>query len=220
MRTYDVAYVPNSKPLALMPEVDELDLMTLTKNYLCHKSRGIVANCMSCESKCLYGKKAIELLGLTSKNTDNPIVKMALSQIDSAREEMIAKENEKNKMKETLKRGDWYEECVKQEDQVKWLMDTFNISKTQAKRKIYNYRYLHGLLSKENKMDKTKEAEPAKEPEISEDGFFETMKRKLESLEKDKEEYKKMISKFERLYEQAKDQADALQICIQAFGKE
>ena len=27
MRTYDVAYVPNSKSLALMPEVDELDLL-------------------------------------------------------------------------------------------------------------------------------------------------------------------------------------------------
>lgn len=151
MRTFDVAYVKNTPTIEKpVPPFQEMDLRTLTKTYIvpCVKSNGLVSNCRKCDSKCVFGKRALELA-----YGEGDMVKPLLNQgiLDRMRAEK-AKEETKEEKKPKKPRGrmlvmteapDWYVEAGKQEDPSAYIASLFNITLNKAKQKVYAFRHDH-----------------------------------------------------------------------------
>ena len=232
MRTYDIPYVKKGFvfPNVTVP-LEEMSLNTIVKNYLnsCVKSYGKVSECMRCEPKCAYGKRAIELAtGIVQPQDAVPyegsLLQKARAYNDLRRKEEsgaeikeVKKEPEKTEekpKKESTKRAyyeGWYEDSLKAEDQVQWVMDTFNLTKTKAKNKLYQWRYAHKT---ETKVKETKQEEavpdslPQEVPnqipeetsqEVSEDVYMtKFMEKKLEALMNEQEQYEAKIKELEQ----------------------
>ena len=161
MRTFDIPYVKNGyvPPVTSVP-LEEMTLQDITKKYLrsCHKSNGLVSACRDCVQQCVYGEKAVELT-FGRKRTEGTgayegslLQQARLANEQKRIEEKKAeekKEEPKEQAKETKKRRynqdpeGWFEEAMAQPDPIKYVMDRFGKTKTQAKKKIYMYRYLH-----------------------------------------------------------------------------
>ena len=172
MRTSDIAYVPQGHvATAPVPPLNEMTLQEITKRYLtsCIKSHGLVSECQKCKDKCPYGMRATMLAYgtgafgeravpyegsmLQAARMQNELNRKRQIAVDALTEELKKTEEKietvEKEMKEPKKRRKgidpegWYEEALKSGDAVKYVMDTFGRTKTQAKKKLYNYLYLH-----------------------------------------------------------------------------
>ena len=239
MRAYDVAYVKNpATPTPTLP-IEDMDLHTIVKNYLCHKSNGLISNCMKCTSKCVYGERALELMGNRFGIPGSPAKSDSI--LERARKEIAVAADQKEK-KQKVNKKNWYEIALKESNPIEWVMNEFGINEKQAKNKLYYYAYSHKLPQLQLG-DKRRKAEPTKEevkpaetsaetkPEVAiepkkvepkqetEDSFYTIAKTKLDNLKSLKAQYEETISKYNALLTQVTEQVDALQICVEAFER-
>ena len=241
MRRSDVAYVQN--PAVYHPPVDykKLPLKELVDKYIkmCGKANGQVSVCSKCQSPCEYGKRAVQLLSNEVYN-DPPIpLYGGKTLIERAKEENMLrrqkKEEEEKKMKRHSTRSlvtddNWYENSLASGDQTKWLMSNYGLSKTQAKKKIYNYRQNHPdkVAAAQKAEEPAKEAvqEPVREiteePVVvekkSNDLLVLTMEQKMAELMKEQEDYKALMEKYTKLYYEAKEKVDVLCKAMDMFN--
>lgn len=258
MRKDGIPYVPNGvyNPPVAKP-LEEMDLQDLVKGHLrtCAKSNGALSVCRTCSSKCIYGQRALDLYeGRVSvgSETIRP-EETILYRMRKAQEEMRKAQEEAMQKKETvfIKPGkiiidDWYEKATQSEDPVKWVMDTFNISKTKAKNKIYQYKY---RMKKKNSEEKKEEVEEEKHEEIktdveekkeevkkapvseerteekkeekkeSNDIVYKTMEEKIDRMMKRQAEYKELMNKYAGLYKEVSEQIDVLCKALDVFDR-
>ena len=217
MRKYDIPYVPKG-PVQYYPVValEDMTLQEIKKKHIdtCGKARGDFAVCSRCKTPCEAGKRAAQLLA-NEVYSDPPIpLYGGKTLIEKAREENIRRrEMEKVKMEEEKVKIDepkveekaktrsevpftgWWEVSLQSGDQIKWLMDEMGIDKAKAKKKIYQYKWMHGLTGKTEK--KTEQR-------------FESIETKLELLMKKQEEHKNPMDKYMELYNQEKEKYDAI----------
>ena len=242
MRKYDIPYVPNGKVNYYpVKELDEMSLEEIVKKYIktCGKANGNVAICSQCKSPCREGKRAIQLLA--NKVYNDPPIPLygGKTLIERAREEnMKRRENMKNnnamslaeaieaahlgedeKKDEKKKRNyilwdGWWETSLESGDQVKWLMENMKLSKTQAKKKIYQYKWTHGMTGSAAETKDTKVEKPAetKKEEIKVESAQTdaSVEAKLEKLMKMQEEKKKEMDRCMQLYQKAKDEYERI----------
>ena len=152
--------------------------------------------------------------------------------LEKAKEEALGKpvEEEKNKpTKEETKRkylkvDGWWEASLASGDQTKWLMENLNLSRTQAKKRIYSYRYVHGMTGekkeerpaevKVEKKEEVKEEKKVEEPVKSIDASIESKLEKLmkqqEQCQKEIDTYQKLLDEAKAKYEEVKKKADIL----------
>lgn len=161
MRRDGIPYVSNgvyNPPFPAVP-LQDMTLEEIKKKYLkmCAKSNGNPSVCSKCPSPCAEGKRAIQLIA-NEVYSDPPVpLYGGKTLIERAKEEnMLRRQNLENKNKEEKKMSkekqyveNWWEDSLASGDQVAWVMERFNMSKTQAKKKIYSYRYRNGLTNKE-----------------------------------------------------------------------
>lgn len=244
MRKYDVAYVPNVSRSYPPIDYKKLSLKDLVEKYIkaCAKANGNVSVCSKCKNPCEHGKRAIQLVANEVYN-DPPIpLYGGKTLIERAKEEnMIRKmkesgviqepEKKEEKKPEPKKRqykkdDDWWDKSVESGDQVQWLIDNHKLSKTQAKKKIYMYKYNHGMLKKEAPVVKIEEEKeevievmPSETPAENRqnDLFIKTMEQKMASLMQKQEEYKALADKYTKLYNETKEQVDVLCKAIDLF---
>ena len=251
MRKDGIPYVPNgvyNPPLA--KPLEEMDLQDLVKGHLrtCAKSNGALSVCRTCSSKCIYGQRALDLYeGRVSvgSETIRP-EETILYRMRKAQEEIRKAQEEAMKTKGTIfiKPGkviidDWYEKANQSDDPVKWVMDTFNISKTKAKNKIYQYKY---RMKKKNSEEKKEEEnleevktvveekkeevkkvsvneERTEEKKESNDIVYKTMEEKIDRMMKRQAEYKELMDKYAGLYKEVSEQIDVLCKALDVFDR-
>ena len=192
-------------------ELQDMSLEEITKKYIrtCGKANGQVSVCSKCQSPCAEGKRAIQLVANKVYN-DPPIplyggktlIQKAQEENMRRREQMEkekAKE-EKPKYKKYMRWEGWWEESLASGDQVKWIMDNMDLTRTKAKNKIYMYKYTHGLIT----VPEIKEpvVTPASEVKI-EKTTDANIESKLDVLLKKQEEYKNEMIKYQNLYNEA-----------------
>lgn len=193
MRTYDVAYVKNPAPpsIPMAQNIDEIDLKTLVRNYLCGKSQGKISECMKCPAPCAYGKRALEL-AYPKPDEENPYPRYNKSLIELAREENEKKreaaqksatsspEKQANKEAEKKKRipvEEWYYKAYESDNPLQVVMNTFGLNEKKAKMKVYEAWHRHPELKEkplwQPKNNETKdsdgsnqEAKPETKPEM------------------------------------------------------
>lgn len=236
MRKYDIPYVQNvagSHPFPIK-ELEDMSLEEIVQKHIktCGKANGNVAICSQCKSPCKQGKRAIQLLA--NQVYDDPPIPLygGKTLIERAKEENMkrrqemeksnmsslakaikeVKEAEKTEKKATRKKLDlgenWWEESLASGDQVKWIMDRTNLSKTQAKKKIYQHEWYKNKVKEENKAENTKEVRAEngpvirieEKPIVAQDSSLES---KLEDLLRKQEEFKKEMEKYQALYKEA-----------------
>jgi len=220
MRKYDVAYVPNG-PMSYYPvkDLQDMTLDEIINKYIktCAKANGSVSVCSKCQSVCREGKRAIQLIANEVYN-DPPIpLYGGKTMIEKAREENMKRrqkmEAEKNgtpieQKREYIKWDGWWEESVASGDQIKWIMTNMGLTRAKAKKKIYQYKWAHGLTKEETVKEKPVEEKQVEEPKtISLDANIET---KLNELMKKQESHKKEMDRYMSLYNKEKEAYDAI----------
>ena len=234
MKNFNVAYVPNGSAHPYpSKDLNEMTLEEIVTKHIrtCGKANGNVSICSQCKSPCQEGKRAIQLLA--NKVYNDPPIPLygGKTLIERAREENMKRREQKEntnmaalaqaleeakqkalekdglvetKRKAYVRRDGWWEESLASGDQVKWLIDNMKMSKTQAKKKIYQYKYMHGLTGQ------PKIEEPVVTPaedvkiEIPDTKLVSTdVELKLEALLKKQEEYKSEMIKYQNLYNEA-----------------
>lgn len=171
MRTYDIAKIPNG-PYNPYPAVSlqDMTLDEIKKKYIrtCAKANGDVAKCSKCESPCSEGKRAIQLIA--NAVYDDPPIPLygGKTLIERAKEENMKRRAELEKAKEEMEKAEeklnkekeekpkrkgrtpvvegWYDKAYESQDPLKWIMDTFNLSKTKARQKVYAHQHIHPEL--------------------------------------------------------------------------
>lgn len=235
MRKYDVAYVPNGpKDYYPAKDLEDMSLEEIVAKYIktCGKANGNLATCSQCKSPCKQGKRAIQLLS-TKVYNDPPIpLYGGKTLIEKAREENMKRKKEQSNLsslaealKEAQKKEEkktekkkknyvqwdgWWEESIASGDQVKWLLDNMKISKTQAKKKIYMYKYNHGLLKKEEQPQEEIKEQPVEET-VSYKSSDTSIETKIDVLLKLKDEHKKAMDEYLKLYENAKKEYEKIE---------
>lgn len=130
----------------------------------------------------------------------------------------------KESKKEKIKRGEWWEPSLASGDQITWLVENMGLSKTQAKSKIYQYKWAHGMIEgtsgRKKKVQEPKKAKDVKEenkqPEEQkiENGSIETkiewLMHQQSKLEKEMAEYKKLYDEAKAKHEKIKQKVDIL----------
>ena len=250
MRKDGIPYVPNPKGYYPPIDINKLTLDELKQKYLknCGKSNGNLSNCSKCKNPCAEGKRAMQLLANEVYN--NPPVPLygGKTLIERAKEEnakrraeeaekeanVLKAEKENPKKRKYQKMDDWWEKSLEAEDQVEWIVDKFGISKTQAKKKIYSYRYTHGLTGtaekegptvKTVKEEKTEVKEEVKEDIVEKtritkngnDIVFMTMESKIDELMKLQADYKQKVDEYQKKYQEVSDQIDVLCKAMDVF---
>lgn len=202
MRKYDIAYVHN--PAHYVPPVDymDMDVNQLKKKYIdtCAKSSGMISNCSRCGNPCVYGKRAIEIL--SGNNSDVPLYD-GKTLIEKAKEENMLRRKEQTDKKISKDNrayiNDWYNKAIASENPVKWVMDAYNIDKTKAKAKLYQWRRRHNERKEEVKQE-VESVMPIPE----------SIETKLERLYKEKELIQENINKLQKQYEEINNKIDVL----------
>lgn len=238
MRKYDVAYVPNvPKNYYPVKELEDMTLEEIVAKHIktCGKANGNLATCSQCKSPCKQGKRAIQLL--SNKVYNDPPIPLygGKTLIEKAREENMKrrqgsavasladalkeaqqKEPEKKK-RQYVKWENWWDESLNSGDQLKWVMDNMKLSKTQAKKKIYMYKYNNGLLNKdtkeeikENVKEETKE-EKAEVVKVQDAPAGSNIETKIDALLKMKDAQKKAMDEYYKLYENAKKEYEKIE---------
>ena len=227
MRHYDIAYVPNGPQSYAPVDYKKLSLEELKKKFLstCGKCNGDVSVCSRCNTPCDVGKRAVQLV--SEEVYSNPPVPLygGKTLIEKAREENMKwraameeqkktetvtenkEENKEKKMDKIPLPDNWYEVSLASGDQVAWLMNKSGISKAKAKKKIYMYKYNHGLLKREGPTVRIEEEKPAEEivetPEVKSTGN-DSIEAKMEALMRVQEKHKSVMLQYQKLYEEAK----------------
>ncbi len=174
MRTYDIPRIPNGpyNPYPAVP-LQEMTLEEIKNKYIkcCAKANGDVSKCSKCQTPCTEGKRAIQLVANSGYN-DPPIplyggktlIERAKEENMKRRAELEKAEAEKKKAEEELKKekaakpkrrgrapamDGWYDKAYASPDPLKWIMDTFNLSKAKARQKVYAYQHIHPELRTE-----------------------------------------------------------------------
>ena len=232
MRKDGIPYVPNgvyNPPFPAVP-LQDMTLEEIKKKYLktCAKSQGNPAVCSKCPTPCAEGKRAIQLLANQVYN-DPPIpLYGGKTLIEKAREENIIrkqkseqkKEEEKKMPKEKQYIDNWYEESLASGNQLAWIMEKYNMTKTQAKKKVYSYRYRNGLTNKEyftkgqgntppvvENPEKVRASIVVPEKQQNENivNDSETIESKIDNLMKKQTEYKHEMDEHYKAYLLAKE---------------
>ena len=181
MRRYDIPYVRRGPATYSIPKpIEELSREELIQKFVrtCAKAKGNVRYCSEqCKSQCEQGKRAVEM-------TENIPLYGGKTLLEKAREEN-AKRREAEKKKKYIKWDGWWEESLASGDQVKWIMANMGLDRDRAKKKIYQYRYLH---------DKKTENAPV-------DTNLET---RLAKLLEEQKKYEKEMNDYQKQYESAK----------------
>ena len=239
MRRDGIPYVQN--PPKYYPPIDlsKLTLDEIKKKFIktCGKANGDLAVCSKCTTPCNEGKRAIQLLA--NNVYDDPKVPLfaGKTMIECAKEENMRKRAEKEKAeaekaraeqelkaekktkRKYIKLENWFEDSLASGDQVQWVCDNYGISKTQAKKKIYNYKLMHGMTGSntETKTETRVENGPVvrieekkEEPRLMLEAKDENIEHKLESLLKQQEEQKKAMDEYMKLYEAAKSEYEKI----------
>ena len=232
MRKDGIPYVSNgvyNPPFPAVP-LQEMTLEEIKKKYLkmCAKSQGDPAVCSKCSAPCTEGKRAIQLLANSIYN-DPPIpLYGGKTLIEKAREEnMLRKqklEEEKKEEKKVPKEKqfieNWYEDSLASGNQLAWVMEKYNMTKTQAKKKIYSYRYRNGLTNKEYFTrgqggvapvltdPDTARKEINIEPVKQEVNTSDRIESKIDSLMRKQAEYKAVMDEHYKEYLMAKETYD------------
>ena len=255
----------HSNILKPAPALEDMSLTEIVNQHLktCVKSNGLVSKCIACKDKCVYGKRAEDLAkGLVSPGMNKPVAyegsmlhlarmqneldRMRKAKNDEqqkavpAKKEPEKKEEKTEEPKKQLKRGEsfktWFEDSLKAPDQIAWVMEHFNISKTKAKNKIYQVTYSNDeareMVKKYRPQNNTKAVEPEQtkeEPVVettapSEDELLrKAMERKLEMLMNQQEsveaDLKKYQDEFERRTKEAHDRIVAIKDQIDTICK-
>ena len=120
-------------------------------------------------------------------------------------ENPVQKEKTEKKNRRYVKIEGWWESSIESGDQVKWVMENMKMTKTQAKKRIYQYKYAHGLTATaEVKTVETpaevKDVKPVEEVKPIDAGI----ESKLEKLMHQQDECKKEIEKYQKLLDEAK----------------
>lgn len=239
----------HSNILKPVPSLEDMSLTEIVDRYLktCVKSNGFVSKCIACKDKCVYGKRAEDLAkGLVSPGMSKPVayegsmLQMArmqneLERMRKAKTEVQPKPEPEKKTEEKpeaskkpLKRGEsfktWFEDSLKAPDQVAWVMEHFNISRTKAKNKIYQVTYSNDEAREMVKKYRPQgeqnmaEPEPAKEepvvevapvmPVVSDDELLrKAMERKLEMLMNQQESVEADLKKYQEEFERKTQEA-------------
>ena len=138
--------------------------------------------------------------------------------LEDAKQEALAKDADvepKKKKAYTVWDG-WYETSLASGDQTKWLMDNMHLSRTQAKKKIYQYRYLHGLTKSEVKEEKDVEKAEKKteeKVEVADTGIeakLELLMKQQEQIKNEIDQYEKLLYDARRRYDEIKKKTDVL----------
>lgn len=251
MRKDGIPYVPNGvyNPPVAKP-LEEMDLQDLVKGHLrtCAKSNGALSVCRTCSSKCIYGQRALDLYeGRVSvgSETIRP-EETILYRMRKAQEEAMQKKGTIFIKPSKIIIDDWYEKANQSDDPVKWVMDTFDISKTKAKNKIYQYKYRMKKKNSEEKKEEVKEENPEEvetiveekkeevkkvsvseerteekkeEKKESNDIVYKTMEEKIDRMMKRQAEYKELMDKYAGLYKEVSEQIDVLCKALDVFDR-
>ena len=236
-----------------LPPLEEMTLQEIVKYYLttCVKSQGRPSVCMKCDTKCEYGKQAVALatgnLGpkdnravpyegslldkARRENEFNRKVKEKIALIDKEIEEMEKVEEPKKSKKKSSRWADqegWYEEAAASGNILAWTMNKFNLTKTQAKRKIHYYesRYVKPKKQEEKteapvaqEETSVKQEEVAVQVQTEKKEKMETlddvylakvMERKLEGLMNQQEEYEAKLKEYQTKLNTVKEQIDTI----------
>lgn len=253
MRTYDIPYVPNAAPPAMPEDYKKMTLEQLKAKHLklCGKCNGEVSVCSKCKTPCEYGKRAIQLLSEEIYNQPPVPLYGGKTLIERAREEnakwhqehdkkpnepvtSLKEKKEEEKPKRIQRVGNriymegWWEMSLQAEDQVQWVMDTFNISKTKAKKRIYMHKYNNGLLEKKTEKPTEQPAEkPVETPTDTvvverpktTDVVVLTLEAKVNELMQKQSEYKTKMEEYQKLYNEVSEQVDVLCKALDVFNK-
>ena len=251
MRKDGIPYVPNGvyNPPVAKP-LEEMDLQDLVKGHLrtCAKSNGALSVCRTCSSKCIYGQRALDLYeGRVSvgSETIRP-EETILYRMRKAQEEAMKTKGTIFIKPAKVVIDDWYEKANQSEDPVKWVMDTFDISKTKAKNKIYQYKYRMKKKNAEENKEEVKEEKPEEvktiveekkeevekapvseerteekkeEKKESNDIVYKTMEEKIDRMMKRQTEYKELMDKYAGLYKEVSEQIDVLCKALDVFDR-
>ena len=209
MRKYDIAYVPNGVNSYYPPkDMNDMSLEEIKRKYItcCAKANGDVSVCSKCQTPCREGKRAIQLLSNEVYN-DPPIpLYGGKTLIEKAREENLRR-RENKETKQRIIWENWWEESLASGDQVSWIMKNMGLPRDKAKKKIYQYKWAHGLSDGERKK-KVKEVE--KQVDVNLEAKLEQLMREQESHKKKMEEYMELYNKEKAEYEKYKEKADIL----------
>lgn len=248
MRHDGIPYVKN--PQNYYPPIDykKLPLKELVEKYIkpCAKAGGNVSVCSKCQNPCEYGKRAIQLVA-NEVYSDPPVpLYGGKTMIERAKEENMLRraerekiEAEKQKAEEEVKQekkkraytkdDDWWEKSLEYGDQVEWLIKEHHLSKTQAKKKVYMYKYNHPEVIQKKEEAKNEspvvkcepvvvKTEEAHTPSKTNDIVILTMEQKLAELMHLQEEYKANMEKYTKLYNETKEQTDILCKTMEMFS--
>ena len=250
MRRDGIPY--NSVPRNYYPPVDytKMGLKELTEKYIktCGKANGALHVCSKCDSPCEYGKRAMQLVANEIYN-DPPVPLFAgKTMVQMAQEENMRRKanvlfkdepvkseeapEEKPIEKKEGKGGrvyidDWYKLAKESGDAVKWIMETYNVSKSKAKQKIYGWLNRHPedrevvapvVKIEEKEIEKIEEPKPV-ERKAGDDVVFLTIEGKIDELVRKQEEYKKKAEEYSKLYKDVTEQIDVLYKAWDVFNK-
>ena len=233
MRRDGIPYVSNgvyNPPFPATP-LQDMTLEEIKKKYLkmCAKAQGDPAVCSKCSAPCAEGKRAIQLLANQVYN-DPPIpLYGGKTLIEKAREENMLRrqkleeekkqKDEKKVPKEKQYIDNWYEDSLASGNQLNWVMEKFNMTKTQAKKKIYSYRYRNGLTNKEwftqgrggadpvvTEAEAVREEIKIETPQPKQEATAnDTIESKIDSLMRKQAEYKAVMDEHYKEYLVAKE---------------
>ena len=246
MRRDGIPYVQNPKNYYPPIDINKLSLEELKQKYLkhCGKSNGNLSACSKCTSPCAEGKRAMQLLANEVYN-DPPIpLYGGKTLIERAKEEnakrreaeeakkLAEKMEIRTEPKEEKKRlrldiDTWWEASLEYGNQEEYLMKTYNISKTQAKRKIHHARTVKEppkvempVLKSEQPAEKVEEVKETVKPSRSNDVVFKTMEFKIDELMKKQSEFKAKLDEYTKKYKDISEQIDVLCKAMDVFDKE
>lgn len=254
MRRDGIPYVQNPKGYYPPIDINKLSLEEIRQKFIktCGKANGDISVCSKCPTPCAEGKRAIQL-SLNKVYNDPPIplyggktlieraqeenMKRRAAQAEKEANVLRAEEPEKNtseskteekpKKRKYQKMDDWWDKSLQAEDQIAWIMETFGVSKTQAKKKVYSYKYAHGLVGP---TVKTPDVEQTPKPEVKEevvkaptdhsnDIVFKVMESKIDDLMRTMDDYKKKYEEYKKLYDDISEQVDTLCKALDVFEK-
>lgn len=215
MRTFDVPYVKRG-PGNYYPAKDlqDMTLDEIKKKYIktCGKANGDISVCSKCLSPCKEGQRATQLLANEVLDMNVPLyggmtlIQKAQEENRKRREKMEEQNMVEEKQRRKYTRNDeWWEKSLESGDQVKWLMTEMGYNKTQAKKKIYQYKFNHGMAgSSVQQKEETVEAKVVETEEKEMKTGIEAVESRLEHLMKLQEECKKNMEYYLAKYEEAK----------------
>ena len=184
MRTFDIPYV--KQPAKTYPppvELKDMSLGEIKKIHIstCAKANGDVSKCSKCNTPCVPGKRAIQLVANQVYN-DPPVplyggktlIERAQAENKRRREaiekglpvpepeevkkdhpstkasDKVAEQPNTNNVPAVMDIPKWYQDAYNSSDPVKWIMDTFHLSRLSARSRVYQtytrYPYLRETM--------------------------------------------------------------------------